>query len=331
MTLQSSGAISLLDIQNEFGGSNPISISEYYSADTGVPASSTISFDDFYGTSDYTPISSVTITASPSSGNNSNSCFRDDDTCSTSASVTLTVNVTGGDSANFIYNWTKVGTGGNFSTSANGNASRTFTKSGTYDAEDGSSTSASWRCNVQDGISNVNSASKNMTITLSNSGQNTGCFTWDSKIWMDDGSYKNAQEIAVGDKLKAFTTPTMIDESIPDWKEWNDTSLTGNSLEQATVVRASSYIAPHYQKLNNEIKVTGEHPFLAYRYSLWQWINASELHIGDLLYASDGSHIPVTSNEHINLPIEVMNIGVEDIDTYFGGALGGKLVLGHNK
>lgn len=57
MALQSSGPISLGDIQTEFGGSNPISISEYYGADTGVPGSGTISISDFYGTSntDVTP------------------------------------------------------------------------------------------------------------------------------------------------------------------------------------------------------------------------------------------------------------------------------------
>ena len=51
MALPSSGPISLLDIQNEFGGTNPIGINEYYGVASGVPASGTISFDDFYGTS----------------------------------------------------------------------------------------------------------------------------------------------------------------------------------------------------------------------------------------------------------------------------------------
>ena len=51
MALQSSGAISLANIQTEFGGSNPIGLNEYYGAATGVPASGTISIDDFYGTS----------------------------------------------------------------------------------------------------------------------------------------------------------------------------------------------------------------------------------------------------------------------------------------
>ena len=51
MTLQSSGPISLLDIQNEFGGTNPIQLSEYYGVATGVPASGQIGIGDFYGTS----------------------------------------------------------------------------------------------------------------------------------------------------------------------------------------------------------------------------------------------------------------------------------------
>ena len=35
MALQSSGAISLSDIQTEFGGGNPISLSEYYRGGAG--------------------------------------------------------------------------------------------------------------------------------------------------------------------------------------------------------------------------------------------------------------------------------------------------------
>ena len=59
MALQSSGAISLEDIQNEFGGSNPIGINEYFRngglvADTPtnspIPTGFPISLEDFYGT-----------------------------------------------------------------------------------------------------------------------------------------------------------------------------------------------------------------------------------------------------------------------------------------
>ena len=51
MVLQTSGAISLADIAAEFGGSAPHSLSEYYGAATGVPASGAISIGTFYGKS----------------------------------------------------------------------------------------------------------------------------------------------------------------------------------------------------------------------------------------------------------------------------------------
>ena len=56
MALQSSGLIRLSQIQTEFGGSNPISLSEYYRGgayvtanNTSVPTSSTITLSNFYG------------------------------------------------------------------------------------------------------------------------------------------------------------------------------------------------------------------------------------------------------------------------------------------
>lgn len=58
MAIQSSGAVSLSEVQSEFTGSNPISLSEYYrngvyvpSGATAIPASGAIAISDFYGAS----------------------------------------------------------------------------------------------------------------------------------------------------------------------------------------------------------------------------------------------------------------------------------------
>lgn len=59
MVMQSSGAISLAQVQAEFGGANPISLSEYYGA-PGVPASGSISLAHFYGKSAYRTTSVAT-------------------------------------------------------------------------------------------------------------------------------------------------------------------------------------------------------------------------------------------------------------------------------
>ena len=68
MAIQTSGAITLSDIQTEFGGSNPIGLSEYYAGglyvpsgtsgtNGAVPTSGAISLSAFYGTQ-----SGVTVT-----------------------------------------------------------------------------------------------------------------------------------------------------------------------------------------------------------------------------------------------------------------------------
>lgn len=65
MALQSSGAISLLQIATEFGGSTPHSISEYRGSG-GTPATGQISFSDFYGTSAGPPSSGLIMHMEPS-------------------------------------------------------------------------------------------------------------------------------------------------------------------------------------------------------------------------------------------------------------------------
>lgn len=49
MTLQTTGPINFTNIQNEFGGVTPISLSEYYALASGLPASGAISLNNFYG------------------------------------------------------------------------------------------------------------------------------------------------------------------------------------------------------------------------------------------------------------------------------------------
>ena len=60
------GTASLSDIQTEFGGSNPISLSEYYglvSNPSGIPASGVISIDDFRGKENVYTLTSDTFTS----------------------------------------------------------------------------------------------------------------------------------------------------------------------------------------------------------------------------------------------------------------------------
>lgn len=72
MVLQTTGPISLSDIQTEFGGTNPISLNEYYAGggltpsgtsgtNGAVPTSGAISLSQFYGTQAALDVQTVTV------------------------------------------------------------------------------------------------------------------------------------------------------------------------------------------------------------------------------------------------------------------------------
>lgn len=106
MTLPASGPISLSQIQAEFGGAQPISLSEYYrggpnvpavSTTTTIPASGTISFDQFHGEADTAPSLSVSISPTSAYGLGTG----------TPSTNNVTAAVSGG-TAPYTYSWTRV-------------------------------------------------------------------------------------------------------------------------------------------------------------------------------------------------------------------------------
>ena len=149
MALPSSGPLSLADIQTEFGGSNPISLSEYYAGGglvppgtTGtygaVPSSGEISIRNFYGTAASGPLA---ITISPSSLYNIFSGT------GTVTSDPATGTATGG-SGGYSYAWTFVS--GNSYTINN-----PFTDTATFSTflSAGQFKSGNYRCTVTDSSS----------------------------------------------------------------------------------------------------------------------------------------------------------------------------------
>lgn len=72
MALQTSGTISLNDIAGEFGGSQPYAISSYYrgggnvpdsSANSSIPTSGTIAFNNFYGGANVTVLGTLGVSS----------------------------------------------------------------------------------------------------------------------------------------------------------------------------------------------------------------------------------------------------------------------------
>ena len=341
MVLQSSGTITLAQIQTEFGGSNPINLSEYYrgganvpdtAANSGIPTSGTISLSNFYGGNG----AATSGTFSPSGP-----LYRDNAALNTYYnSATRTVNVVNGpinisaNSGAFIKNVT---TGSAFSVGPiafnNGDVlQHRIQSANTYD------TGLFAYANMAGSSSAYFLVTTGAAPGGGGGGGGTGkkCLAISSPVIIkgigsDPDRVTTVANIAVGEMLTAFTEPTMLDEGDPSWAEWTVANLDNATDTTSTVVKATPYIVGEWIRVNGQLECTVPHPFLVYRNSIWQWIGAGDLIVGDELLGHDGSNVAVTLVEVMTGMLDVMNVGVETVDTYYAGMIDGVYILNHNK
>lgn len=160
MALPSSGAISFSQIQTEFGGTNPISLSEYYNTTSGlglgissqysIPASGAIAMSNFYGAQKFNfyPTTTFVTTTAPSG----NAAI---DVSSTSSMKDRWMIVCfGGWNSDSPFN---INPTINFTTGATGSATVTAVNTYSYPASDGYSDGIAYR-KIADGATSVNIA-----------------------------------------------------------------------------------------------------------------------------------------------------------------------------
>lgn len=169
MTLPTSGAISLSDIQTEFGGSNPISLSEYYAGGSYVPAgtsgtygavpsSGAISIQNFYGTTKFS------ISGGTTSVNGSGTRFGAGSSTVTTDSASSGTTV--GGTSPFTYLWQYVSGDVNFSANSGNSSSTTFSATLSVGVGDTTTATAVWRCRVTDNNGSV-AYGPNCTVSAS--------------------------------------------------------------------------------------------------------------------------------------------------------------------
>lgn len=271
-------------------------------------------------------ISSVIIPTTKSGGGSDGGGPHESPVYITGSATLSTTSITGG-VAPYTYNWFRSGANGPITGSGTTASTVTFSYADWVDYADTMLSSEDWKVTVTDAYDR-SATSNACTVTIS---LEHVCFDVDTPIILSDGSSKRAGDIEVGDQLKSFDTPTLIDQSDDNWMEWSDTTLSTGSITSSVVTKAVTFTSNHYYALNDEVKVTGNHPFMVFRDGLWQWIVVKSLQIGDKLFAEDGSEVEIISISYHAEELEVVSIGVEDVDDYFAGSFGGKAILVHNK
>jgi hypothetical protein len=147
-----------------------------------------------------------------------------------------------------------------------------------------------------------------------------------TKITMADGSIKNVEDVHVGDVVKSWNHPTLIDESNENWfTDWSSSDISGSSTESSTVksMKIDAYFKWHTISLSDgtELRCTFEHIFLVKKEGSWRWMQAIAMEPGQSMLKEDGSEVTIQSNVIAYTPVTTFNFDVEETDTYYAEGL----------
>ena len=135
-----------------------------------------------------------------------------------------------------------------------------------------------------------------------------GCFTADTKVLMADNTFKPIAEIEEGEEVQSF--------------DFNTNKKVNSKVTRLFTIEVASYLL-----LNDNLKVTGTHPF-AVGNDVWK--EAAELKVGDKVLGN--SHIKIKSIKKVEKAVQVFNLTVNGTHNYFVSDEDEKEVfLVHNK
>jgi hypothetical protein len=151
---------------------------------------------------------------------------------------------------------------------------------------------------------------------------------------MADGSFKNVEDLEIGDSVLAMNMPGQLDEDNDDWRScrFADKKTETFTQHSASVQDINFDFAYNYWDINDGMeKITGEHEMLykPINENTWMWQLVPNMKVGAHVMDKNGNEVEITSLENLidnDEGYEVVQIDVEPLDVYFG-----KTFLVHNK
>jgi len=147
-------------------------------------------------------------------------------------------------------------------------------------------------------------------------GTGGGCLVYGTLILLPDGSSKKIEDLELGDLVKTVSITGLDSEQEDAWKTFSTDTFTP-SEESSVVMGIQKSQYGYYFLINQELKITFEHPLLTLREGIHAFKRANNLVVGDRIYHYTLGLQEITSIERIDETVNVVNINVESQDTYF--------------
>ena len=157
-----------------------------------------------------------------------------------------------------------------------------------------------------------------------------GCFVQGTPIVMADGTTKAIEDVNVGESVKSFRHSSLsLDENA--WETWTTTEIGNGSFGNSNVVALTNpHTYTNYYWINYNLKVTNEHPMLAFKDGVFKFVRVQDLIVGDFLVRENGTREEIFAIPRITESCITYNMDVEDDDTYVVRGGNGTGYIAHN-
>ena len=156
-----------------------------------------------------------------------------------------------------------------------------------------------------------------------------GCWAVGTPVTMADGTKKLIEDLVVGDELMTADIPTYPNgEDSSLWypaSTWSTDRIDNITKRSTTVTYANMFSEPYYYVTNDRYKLSWEHWMFIKRDDVWQFMQMSNVKVGDTFVDENNVEIPITSVVLVEEPIDVVLVDVEPNDLFYADG-----ILTHN-
>ena len=151
-------------------------------------------------------------------------------------------------------------------------------------------------------------------------GGGEGCLVYGTMVEMGDGTFKKVEDLELGEVVKSLSIKD-LDTNIEDnWKEFYTADFEyEEGLSVITNISDNSF--EEYYIINNNLKLTFEHPIFIKRAEVFMFTQTENLVIGDYIFKVNGQFELITSIDIIGDYVQTININIEENDVYFADGI----------
>ena len=142
---------------------------------------------------------------------------------------------------------------------------------------------------------------------------------------MGDGTFKKVEDLEIGEVVRSLSIKD-LDVNIEDnWKDFYTADFEyENGLSVITGIDDRGF--NEYYIINNNLKLTYEHPVFIKRAEVCMFTQTSGLVLGDYIFKDNGEFEIISSIDIIDEYVQTINIDIEENDVYFANG-----ILVHNR